>query len=175
VAAFLSLEQTLAGNSCFTISMVADLDAAAKTFGNRGYRYAYFEAGAIGQRLYLGAEALGWNATGIGAFYDDDVHRYLGFLAEVDGSVRSSVDKAEQSTLVLLDSPAVRHTEEKKVGTAEVALASTVANVQSFPADRRSPQEETGTALPTDSSKLARQVVYHFAVGRAIPDPRIED
>jgi len=34
----------------------------------------YFEAGAIGQRLYLGAEALHWNATGIGAFYDDDVH-----------------------------------------------------------------------------------------------------
>jgi SagB-type dehydrogenase family enzyme len=111
VAAFLSLEQSLAENGCFTVSMIADLQLAAQCFGNRGYRYAYFEAGAIGQRLYLGAEALGWNATGIGAFYDDDVHRYLGFL------------------------------EEK-------------AN--------------------TDSSKLPRQVIYHFAVGRAIPDPRIE-
>ena len=30
VAAFLSLEQALAGNSCFTISMIADLDAAAR-------------------------------------------------------------------------------------------------------------------------------------------------
>ena len=111
VAAFLSLEQSLAENGCFTVSMVADIQSAAQRFGNRGYRYAYFEAGAIGQRLYLAAEVLGWNATGIGAFYDDDVHRYLGFL--------------EENT-------------------------------------------------KADSSQLPRQVIYHFAVGRAIPDPRIE-
>ena len=37
----------------------------------------HFEAGAIGHRLYLAAEALGLAATGIGAFYDDEVHRYL--------------------------------------------------------------------------------------------------
>ena len=110
-AAFLSLEQSLAANGCLVISMIADLQSAAQIFGNRGYRYVYFEAGAIGQRLYLGAEALGWNATGIGAFYDDDVHRYLGFLDE---------------------------------------------NAQA------------------DSSKLPRQVIYHFAIGRAIRDPRIE-
>jgi SagB-type dehydrogenase family enzyme len=113
IAAFLSLEQPLAGNSCFTITMIADLADAAQAFGNRGYRYVYFEAGAIGQRLYLGAEALGWNATGIGAFYDDDVHRYLGFLEE----------------------------------------------------EKRSSE---------DSSELPQQVIYHFAVGRAIFDPRLE-
>ena len=111
VAAYLSLEQSLAGNGCFTVSMIADLASAARLFGNRGYRYVYFEAGAIGQRLYLGAETLNWNATGIGAFYDDDVHRYLGFLDE---------------------------------------------------------------GAKIDSSTLAQQVIYHFAVGRAIPDPRIE-
>jgi len=33
VAAFLSLEQTLAGNSCFTVSMIADLAKAAQVFG----------------------------------------------------------------------------------------------------------------------------------------------
>jgi SagB-type dehydrogenase family enzyme len=76
-AAYLSLEQTLAGNSCVTFSMVADLDAALKAFGNRGYRYCHNEAGFIGQQLYLAAEALGFNATGIGAFYDDDVHNFL--------------------------------------------------------------------------------------------------
>jgi nitroreductase len=27
--------------------------------------------------LYLAAEALGLGATGIGAFFDDEVHRYL--------------------------------------------------------------------------------------------------
>jgi SagB-type dehydrogenase family enzyme len=121
VATYLSLEQTLAGNACFAVSMVADLERAARAFGNRGYRYVFFEAGAIGQRLYLGAEALRWSATGIGAFYDDDVHRYLGFLEDkLDGgeeSVRDSLDRAE---------------------------------------------------------RLPQQVIYHFAVGRAVPDPRLE-
>jgi SagB-type dehydrogenase family enzyme len=76
-AAALSLGQDLAGNACVAFSMIGDLDRAAETFGDRGYRYVHFEAGAIGQRLYLAAEALGLGATGIGAFYDDEVHRHL--------------------------------------------------------------------------------------------------
>jgi SagB-type dehydrogenase family enzyme len=77
VAAALSLGQNLAGNACVAFSMIGDLDRAECAFGDRGYRYVHFEAGAIGQRLYLAAEALGLGATGIGAFYDDEVHRYL--------------------------------------------------------------------------------------------------
>src|SRR6266849_10268937 len=88
--------------------MIADLAEAARLFGNRGYRYVHFEAGAIGQRLYVGAEALGWNATGIGAFYDDDVHRYLGFLEEGPESVGASVREAEKAALVMLGSPTSR-------------------------------------------------------------------
>jgi SagB-type dehydrogenase family enzyme len=156
IAAFLSLEQPLAGNSCFTVSMIADLAGAAQAFGNRGYRYVYFEAGAIGQRLYLGAEALGWNATGIGAFYDDDVHRYLGFLEDRENSVSESVNAAEKSSLIMTGSPASRHaaagpTEKTKNGPSEVANHPN-----------------------TDPSTLPRQVIYHFAVGRAIFDPRLE-
>ena len=77
VAAGLSLRQELAGNACVAFSMIADLERATQAHGDRGYRYAHFEAGAIGQRLYLAAEALGLQATGIGAFFDDQVHRYL--------------------------------------------------------------------------------------------------
>jgi len=62
----------------------------------------HFEAGAIGQRLYLAAEGLGLGATGIGAFFDDEVNRYL---------------------------------------------------------DLASPQ---------------KQVIYHFAIGFPVPDPRLE-
>ncbi|MEX2261395.1 MAG: SagB/ThcOx family dehydrogenase [Bryobacteraceae bacterium] len=76
-AAGLSLGQDLAGNACVAFSMVAGLDRAVRSHGDRGYRYVHFEAGAIGQRLYLAAEALGLGATGIGAFFDDEVHRYL--------------------------------------------------------------------------------------------------
>ena len=82
VAAALSLGQDLAGNACVAFSMIGDLERAARAHGERGYRYVYFEAGAIGQRLYLAAEALGLRATGIGAFYDDEVHRYLNVQAE---------------------------------------------------------------------------------------------
>jgi nitroreductase len=42
----------------------------------------HFEAGAIGHRLYLAAEALGLGATGIGAFYDDEVQRHLNLVTQ---------------------------------------------------------------------------------------------
>jgi SagB-type dehydrogenase family enzyme len=77
IAAGLSLQQELAGNACAAFSMVADLERAASLYGDRGYRYVHFEAGAIGQRLYIASEALGLGATGIGAFFDDEVNRYL--------------------------------------------------------------------------------------------------
>jgi SagB-type dehydrogenase family enzyme len=86
-AGYLSLEQRIAHNACVTFSLVADLTRAAQVFGNRGYRYALMEAGGIGQGLYLGAEALGWNATGVGAFYDEDVHRFL----QLDGKAHQVV------------------------------------------------------------------------------------
>jgi SagB-type dehydrogenase family enzyme len=57
--------------------MIGDIERAVRACGDRGYRYVHFEAGAIGHRLYLAAEALGLGATGIGAFYDDKVHEYL--------------------------------------------------------------------------------------------------
>jgi SagB-type dehydrogenase family enzyme len=78
----LSLGQDLAGNACVTFSMIGDLDRAARTYGDRGYRYVHFEAGAIGQGLYLAAEALGLGATGIGAFYDDEVHCHLNLVPD---------------------------------------------------------------------------------------------
>jgi SagB-type dehydrogenase family enzyme len=81
-AAGLSLGQDLAGNACVAFSMIGDLDRAVRAHGDRGYRYVHFEAGAIGQRLYLTAEALGLGATGIGAFFDDEVHRYLNLSPE---------------------------------------------------------------------------------------------
>ena len=62
--------------------MIGDFESATRTFGDRGYRYVHFEADARGQRMYLAAEALGLRATGIGAFFDDEVHRYLGLAPE---------------------------------------------------------------------------------------------
>jgi len=174
VAAYLSLEQALAGNACFAVSMVADLAAAARIFGNRGYRYLHFEAGAIGQRLYLGAEALGWNATGIGAFYDDDVHRYLGFLEETEGSVGSSVFAAERQALVMLGSPTSRHAAVREPDPPKPASAISGSDDDPFSGKRQLRRNEREAVPGKDSSKLPQQVIYHFAIGRATPDPRLE-
>jgi SagB-type dehydrogenase family enzyme len=83
VAAALSLGQDLAGNACLAFSMIGDFESAARSYGDRGYRYVHFEAGAIGQRMYLASEALGLRATGIGAFFDDEVNRYLSLAPEL--------------------------------------------------------------------------------------------
>jgi SagB-type dehydrogenase family enzyme len=174
VAAFLSLEQSLAGNSCFTVSMIADLGEAARVFGNRGYRYVYFEAGAIGQRLYVGAEALGWNATGIGAFYDDDVHRYFGFLEEGADSVSASVRKAENTALVMLGSPTPRASAPDQISSKSIPAISE-SGEEDFATSKQLRETESDSRPQHDPGKLSRQVIYHFAVGRAVPDPRIED
>lgn len=168
VAAFLSLEQSLAGNSCFTVSMIANLQEAARVFGNRGYRYVYFEAGAIGQRLYVGTEALGWNATGIGAFYDDDVHRYLGFLEEGTESVSATVREAEKAALVMLGSPASR------AASREFAPAFSESSEESAASQGKSAKKKDNASVRNDPRNLPHQVIYHFAVGRAVPDPRLE-
>jgi hypothetical protein len=153
--------------------MIADLGQAARVFGNRGYRYVYFEAGAIGQRLYVGAEALGWNATGIGAFYDDDVHRYLGFLEEGANSVGASVREAEKAALVMLGSPASRAAVQDQSSREFAPVIS--ESGEEHPAKSEELEEEKNDALPhQDPRKLPRQVIYHFAVGRAVPDPRLE-
>jgi len=62
--------------------MIGDFKNSARSCGDRGYRYVHFEAGAIGQRMYLAAEALGLRATGIGAFFDEEVQRYLNLNSE---------------------------------------------------------------------------------------------
>jgi SagB-type dehydrogenase family enzyme len=82
-AAALSLGQDLAGNACVAFSMVGDFENATRFYGDRGYRYVHFEAGAIGQRMYLAAETLGLRATGIGAFFDEQVNQYLGLFPEL--------------------------------------------------------------------------------------------
>ncbi len=171
MAAYLSLEQPLAGNACFSMSMVADLARAADVFGNRGYRYAYFEAGAIGQRLYLGAEALNWNATGIGAFYDDEVHRFLGLFDPDTVPVDASMHVAERAALVMFGSPASRLAAPMRNPTSPITRASSLDNTQA--SGRREAKRSVAVGAH-ESSRLPRQVIYHFAIGHAIHDPRIE-
>ena len=50
--------------------------------GDWAYRRLFWEAGVIGQVLYLEATAAGVSGTGIGCYFDDEVHAALGLANE---------------------------------------------------------------------------------------------
>ncbi len=73
----LSCHQNIASHSAFSLGMLAEFEQniLSKTWY---YRHLFWEAGIIGQILYLEAEAAGMRGTGIGCFFDDAVHEILG-------------------------------------------------------------------------------------------------
>jgi hypothetical protein len=77
LARFASCRQEIASDSAFAVAMLADLGPALDA-GPWWYRRLHWEAGLLGQVLYLEAEAAGVRATGIGCFLDDVVHDALG-------------------------------------------------------------------------------------------------
>lgn len=79
LAGRLSCDQEIASDGFFSLGMIADFDASLDAYGPSFYRNLFWETGAIGQVLYLEAEAAGARATGIGCFFDDPVHDVLGF------------------------------------------------------------------------------------------------
>ena len=80
IATQVSCWQEIAGDSAFSLGMIAEFDCALDTHGPWFYKRLFWESGLIGQVLYLEAEAAGIRSTGIGCFFDDPVHRVLGFF-----------------------------------------------------------------------------------------------
>jgi hypothetical protein len=76
LAGYLVLEQYLGARAAAVLFVLADLERVLDTLGNRGYRAAQLEGGIRLGRIYLGATARGWGATG-STFYDEDVSREL--------------------------------------------------------------------------------------------------
>ena len=59
------------------IVITAEYHRITGKYGKRGIRYAYIEAGHIGQNIFLQAEALGLRAGIVGAFHDKDIRRVM--------------------------------------------------------------------------------------------------
>jgi hypothetical protein len=68
--------QAIAGKGCFAVAMIAFRPHALGD-GGFGYRRLHWEAGAIGQALYLWSAPLASPARG-GCFFDDEIHAMLG-------------------------------------------------------------------------------------------------
>ena len=79
LATQVSCRQEIAGEGAFSLGMIAEYQASLLAHGPSFYRRLFREAGAIGQVLYLEAEAAGVRSTGIGCFFDDPVHDVFGF------------------------------------------------------------------------------------------------
>ena len=77
-AAAVACGQDIAGDGAFALGMIAEFDGPLAEYGPWFYRHLHWEAGALGQVLYLEAEAAGIRSTGIGCFFDDLMHEVLG-------------------------------------------------------------------------------------------------
>lgn len=77
LAARISCGQDIAGDGVFSLSMISRF-ADIVDCDPYMYRRLFWEAGMIGQMLYLEAEVRGFRGTGIGCFLDDEVHSLLG-------------------------------------------------------------------------------------------------
>jgi SagB-type dehydrogenase family enzyme len=78
LAAKVSCGQDIAGEGAFSLAMLADYMGSLAALGAGFYRNLFWEAGLVGQVLYLEAEAAGVRATGIGCYFDDPVHEVFG-------------------------------------------------------------------------------------------------
>src|ERR1044071_9688399 len=104
LATQVSCRQDIAGDGAFSLGMLAEYQAALVANGPWFYRRLFWEAGLIGQVLYLEAEAAGVRSTGIGCFFDDPVHQVFGlrdleFQSLYHFTVGGAVDDPRLTTL----------------------------------------------------------------------------
>ncbi len=109
-AAHVSCFQAIAGDGAFSLGMIADFARTLEEDGAWAYRRLFWEAGLIGQVLYLEAEAAGVRSTGIGCYFDDLVHQLLGINLGDDAwqslyrfTVGGAVDDERLTTLPAYD------------------------------------------------------------------------
>ena len=81
LAATVSCGQHIAGGGAFSLGMIADYMDSLTTYGAAFYRNLFWEAGIVGQVLYLEAEEMGIRSTGIGCYFDDPVHEVFGITS----------------------------------------------------------------------------------------------
>lgn len=86
MAGVLSCRQQIASHGAFSLGMLAEFRPRLEAGGAWMYRRLFWEAGAVGQVLYLEAEAADLRATGIGCYFDDPVHQVFGIA---DDAVQS--------------------------------------------------------------------------------------
>jgi SagB-type dehydrogenase family enzyme len=107
----ISCHQAIAADSAFSLSMIGEFNETVRDTPWE-YRQLFWEAGMIGQSLYLEAEAAGISGTGIGCFFDDAVHEILGIRnTQLQSLYHFTVGTAEQD-MRLVSLPPYSHLDE---------------------------------------------------------------
>ena len=75
------------GDADVTFVLSAIFDRVRHKYGERGFRYAYIEAGHISQNIYLQAVSLGLGSVSIGAFLDEEINKLIG----IDGRTEAVI------------------------------------------------------------------------------------
>jgi SagB-type dehydrogenase family enzyme len=78
----ISCHQDIAGDGAFSLGMIAEFGDMIRQEGPWRYRRLFWEAGMVGQVLYLETEASGLRGTGIGCYFDDATHDLLGLRGD---------------------------------------------------------------------------------------------
>ncbi len=77
IAANISCGQAIAADGVFSLGMLANFEKTVYVDPSN-YPKLFWESGIIGQVLYLAAEVENLRATGIGCFFDDEFHKFIG-------------------------------------------------------------------------------------------------
>ena len=79
--------------------MIAAYKDPLERHGPWFYPRLFWEAGMIGQVLYLEAEAAGMRSTGIGCYFDDPMHHVLGLQDLYHFTVGGPIEDTRLTTL----------------------------------------------------------------------------
>jgi len=82
VSQTVSCQQDIASDGAFSLGMLAEFGDTIRQRGAWWYRRLFWEAGVLGQVLYLEAESAGIRGTGIGCYFDDAFHDLLGLKGD---------------------------------------------------------------------------------------------
>ena len=113
IARTMNCHQAIAADGCFALGMLAEFEPLVQAQPWR-YRQLYWEAGLLGQVLYLEAEAAGLRGTGIGCFFDDAFHELLGLSGKHFQSLyHFTVGRALTDERISTQAPYPDHSTEK--------------------------------------------------------------
>ncbi len=85
--AYAGLNQKMLEEAASVFIWTAVVERSKWKYRERAYRYIYMDVGHIGENLYLAATALNLGCCTVGAFFDEEVDRFVG----VDGKNEISV------------------------------------------------------------------------------------